>query len=131
MWKISKQSFGFVLTFSGPQSPEDLQAWLQEAQRQLQAPLPANWGVVVDMRELPALSAASQAVMQSGQQAFKRQGMVRSAVALSDAVTTMQFRRLARSSGIDQWERYINVQTVDNWQTAAKRWVVEGVEPPL
>ncbi len=131
MWKISKQSFGFVLTFSGQLNVQDLQAWLSEVRQVLQDPLPAQWGVVVDMRELPALSAECQDLIQSGQRAFKQRGMQRSAVALSDALTTLQFRRLARTTGIDQWERYINVQQVASWQTAAKRWVVDGQEPPM
>lgn len=130
MWKISKQSFGFVLTFASPMSAQDMQAWIAESKQMLAEPLPAGWGVVVDMRELSALTAEAQKLMQAGQALYKQAGMKRSAVAVRDAVTAMQFRRLARNSGIDQWERYINVQQVAQWQSAAKRWVVEGSEPP-
>lgn len=131
MWKISAQSFGFVLTFSGRIEPDEMHEWVMEAQRQLRGPLPANWGVIVDMRELEPLSPASQAVMVEGQKAFKQRGMQRSAVALKDAVTTIQFRRLARESGIDAWERYLNVQQLSAWQTTAKQWITMGVEPPV
>jgi anti-anti-sigma regulatory factor len=131
MWKISPQSFGFVLTFSGRIEPDEMRDWVSEARRQLHGTLPAGWGVVVDMRELEPLSAAAQAVMVEGQKAFKQRGMQRSAVALKDAVTTMQFRRLARESGIDAWERYLNVQQLPAWQSAAKHWVVDGTEPPV
>lgn len=130
MWKISKQSFGFVLTFASPMSAQDMQAWVTESKQVLSEPLPGEWGVVVDMRELSALTAEAQKLMQTGQALYKQAGMKRSAVAVRDAVTAMQFRRLARNSGIDQWERYINVQQVAQWQSAAKRWVVEGSEPP-
>lgn len=131
MWKISAQSFGFVLTFSGRIEPDEMREWVMEAHRQLKGPMPANWGVIVDMRELEPLSPASQAVMVEGQKAFKQRGMLRSAVALKDAVTTIQFRRLARESGIDAWERYLNVQQVSAWQAAAKQWVTSGTEPPV
>lgn len=130
MWKISKQSFGFVLTFASPMSAQDMQAWIAESKQALAEPLPAGWGVVVDMRELSSLTAEAQKLLQTGQALYKQAGMQRSAVAVRDAVTAMQFRRLARNSGIDQWERYINVQQVAQWQSAAKRWVVEGTEPP-
>lgn len=130
MWKISKQSFGFVLTFASPMSVQEMQEWVAESKRVLSEPLPSEWGVVVDMRELSALTAEAQKLMQTGQALYKQAGMKRSAVAVRDAVTAMQFRRLARNSGIDQWERYINVQQVAQWQSAAKRWVVEGTEPP-
>lgn len=130
MWQINPQSFGFVLTFSGRIDPAEMQAWAEAARRQLAGPLPPDWGVVVDMRTLEPLSAEAQQVMVEGQKAFKQRGMKRSAVALKDAVTTLQFRRLARSSGIDAWERYINVAQVVQWQHAAKQWVAAGIEPP-
>lgn len=129
MWNIARQSFGFVLTFEGALTPADLQAWRAQALRELAKLPPPGWGVVVDMRQLQPLSSEAQAVMVDGQQAFKKAGMKRSAVALNDAVATMQFRRLARQSGIDAWERYINVAETPGWQAAAKRWVVEGAEP--
>lgn len=130
MWNIARQSFGFVLTFEGSIQPAEMQAWVAEARKQLAAPLPASWGVVVDMRGLQPLSAEAQRLMVEGQVEFKQRGMKRSAVALKDAVTTIQFRRLARESGIDAWERYINVELTPQWQSAAKQWIVDGTEPP-
>jgi hypothetical protein len=67
MWKISPQPFGFVLTFSGRIEPDEMRDWVSEARRQLNGALPPGWGVVVDMRELEPLSAATQAVMVEGQ----------------------------------------------------------------
>ncbi|WP_022980699.1 hypothetical protein [Ideonella sp. B508-1] len=129
MWKISRQSFGFVLTFSGTLSQDDLHQWQAQVRQELKTPPTGTWGVVVDMRTLAPLSPEAQKLMVEGQQWFLKTGMKRSAVALSDAVVTMQFRRLARESGIDAWERYINAEATPNWQSAAKRWVVEAVEP--
>jgi len=129
MWNISKQSFGFVLTFSGDITAPEMRDWVADAKKQLAAPVPAIWGVIVDMRELRPLKQDVQAVMVEGQKAFKMRGMQRSVVALKDPVTTMQFRRLARASGIDAWERYIDVSVQPNWQTAAKQWILSEVEP--
>lgn len=129
MWNISRQSFGFVLTFKGSIELAEMGQWVAAAQRELSSPLPAGWGVIVDMRELLPLRQDAQAMLIEGQKSFKQQGMTRSSVALKDAVTTMQFRRLARTSGIDAWERYIDTSALPQWQTAAKQWVVSGIEP--
>jgi len=130
MFKIAKQSFGFVLTFAGKIDAKEMQEWVNATRKELAAPLPDVWGVIVDMRELQPLAVDVQTVMVEGQKLFKQRGMKRSAVALKDAVTTMQFRRLARESGIDAWERYINVEETQNWQSAAKQWITDAVEPP-
>lgn len=129
MWNISRQSFGFVLTFKGSIELEEMSQWVAAAQRELSSPLPAGWGVIVDMRELLPLRQDAQAKLIEGQKLFKQKGMTRSSVALNDAVTTMQFRRLARTSGIDAWERYIDTSAIAQWQTAAKQWVVAAIEP--
>lgn len=129
MWNIARPSFGFVLTFEGSIEAAEMAQWVAAARRELSNPLPPGWGVVVDMRELLPLRQDAQAKLIEGQKLFKQQGMTRSAVALKDAVTTMQFRRLARSSGIDAWERYIDTSALPQWQSAAKQWVVSGIEP--
>lgn len=129
MWNISRQSFGFVLSFKGSIELAEMGQWVAAAKVELLNPLPTGWGVVVDMRELLPLRQDAQAMLIEGQKLFKQHGMTRSAVALKDAVTTMQFRRLARTSGIDAWERYIDTSAILQWQTAAKQWVVSGIEP--
>ena len=47
--------------------------------------------------------------MQEGQKLFKNAGMERSVVILSTAMVTMQFKRIAKETGIYEWERYIEL----------------------
>lgn len=129
MWNISRQSFGFVLTFSGSLQLEELRQWQVQVRHELKTLPQGTWGVIVDMRALAPLPDEAQKLMVEGQQLFLKAGMKRSAVALNDAIITLQFRRLARQSGIDAWERYINAAGTSNWQSAAKRWVVDAIEP--
>jgi hypothetical protein len=130
MWKISRQSFGFVLTFSDKPDVAELTEWLQESRRQLSLALPDGWGLVVDMREMKPLGSGAQRVMTDGQKYYKERGMVRVAVVLNDPIAVLQFRRLARVSGVDKLERFISVAATPNWQVTAKRWVADGLEPP-
>jgi anti-anti-sigma regulatory factor len=131
MWKIQRPSFGFVLSLGGKLDAAEVKVFGASARDELAKPLPDGWGVVVDMREMSPLDAPAQEALVDVQKSFKARGMVRSVVILNDAITTMQQRRLARTSGIDKWERYINASAVSDWQSAAKHWVASGAEPPV
>lgn len=131
MWNVQRPSFGFVLTLAGRFSLDDVRAFGVACRSELDKPLPDGWGVVVDMRDLVPLGEKEQVSLVDIQKAFKARGMTRSVVVLKDAIATMQQRRLARQSGIDKWERYINASVVLDWQSAAKKWLTSSTEPPL
>jgi len=130
MWNISTQPFGFVITFSGQLDAANLQAWIDESRQRLAQPLPSDWGLIVDMRDLAPLTNDAQLLMTEGQSEYKKRGMSRVAVVLTDAITTLQFRRLGRSSGVASIERFINAASTPNWKIIAKQWVADGIEPP-
>jgi len=86
-----------------------MKQWVKESEKVLASQAP-GFGVFVDMRTLSALPPESQKHMEEGQKLFKQKGMVRSAVALNSAITTMQFKRIAIDTGIAKWERYLAPQ---------------------
>lgn len=127
MYAIKKESWGYNLRFSGFISTGEMEAWKTESSQQLRGAL-QGFGVFVDMHDLKPLAPETQEVMVSGQELFKKAGMQRSAVLVDSATTAMQFKRLAKESGIDQWERYLSSQqsgAVD----AALAWIKDGVDP--
>ncbi len=128
MYQIELKSSIYKLTFSGVLSPDDMKNWLNESKQQL-ASAPTKFGVFVDMRDMKPLSEDSQQYMKEGQAAFKSKGMVRSVVILNDTVTTMQFKRIARETGIDSWERYIDASRNPEWKKAGLDWLVNGLDP--
>jgi len=75
------------------------------------------------------ITAEAEKEMQNGQKLYKKSGMERSAVILSSAVVTMQFKRIAQETGIYQWERYIDASKVANWEEVAKKWLVNAEDP--
>jgi len=85
--------------------------------------------VFVDMRTLKPLPPDAQPIMVAGQQLYKEKGMQRSVVILADAVTTMQFRRLAKESGIYAWERYLDASSNADWKKVGEAWLTQGVDP--
>jgi hypothetical protein len=105
-----------------------MEQWLSESRKQL-AGIPAPFGVVVDMRTLSPLPADAKDVMVRGQKLYKEAGMQRSAVVLSNPITTSQFQRLAKESGIYAWERYIDASSEPNWQEKAVNWIKSASDP--
>ncbi len=128
MYKIEKTGYGVKLTFSGLIHVDEMKQWVAESQKTVKS-LPPKFGVFIDMRELKPLGSDSQSIMQSGQILYKQAGMERSVVILANALVTMQFKRIAKETGIYEWERYIDASKNANWEDAAKKWLVNKIDP--
>ena len=128
MYKIEKNNVGFHLTFGGTMTKDELYHWYAESEAALSAQQGA-FGVVVDMRTLSPLPADAQDVMVRGQAMYRSRGMQRSCVILEDAITTIQFMRLAKKSGIYAYERYLDASAYPDWRLRAIDWVEHGIDP--
>jgi hypothetical protein len=129
MYKIERKTSGYLLTFKGLIEKDEMQRWCSESRRALSTESAPQFGVIVDMRDLKPLPEDAQHEMVVGQQLYKEKGMNRSAVVLNNTVTTLQFKRLAKESGIYQWERYIDASKSPNWVDTAVAWVRDGRDP--
>ncbi len=125
MYKIERTDFGYKLTFGGLIRGEEMKEWLEESQ-QLLASAPSKFGVLVDMRQLEPLPPDAQPYMLEGQRAYKSSGMERSAVGLADRVITLQFMRIAKQTGIHEWERYVDASSEPDWEEVAMEWIDSG-----
>jgi len=105
-----------------------MKKWVEESRKALLT-APSEFGVFVDMRTLKTLPADAQAFMQEGQAHYKQKGMSRSVVILSNAMTKLQFTRIARETGIYQWERYIDASAVADWEKKGEAWVIYKIDP--
>jgi hypothetical protein len=128
MYRIDKQPYGFRLTFGGFIAKDEMSKWVAEAEKAL-ALVPGAFGVFVDMRTLKPLPSDSQQEMKKGQVLFKAKGMQRSVVVLCDAITTTQFRRIGKETGIDKWERYIDASANPDWESRGIAWLKTSQEP--
>jgi hypothetical protein len=128
MYKIQKTDLGFYLTFGGDMTKDELEKWYEDSEQVLtgqQAP----FGVIIDMRTLAPLPVEAQGAMVRGQSMYRSRGMQRSCVILDDAITTIQFMRLARQSGIFKYERYIDASAHRDWLAEARNWVRHAIAP--
>ena len=105
-----------------------MKLWVEESKKALVA-APASFGVFIDMRTLKPLPKEAQPIMGEGQKLFKAKGMQRSVVILNDTITTAQFRRIAKDTGIDAWERYIDASKTADWKAAGEAWLTKSQEP--
>ncbi len=128
MYKIEKTGYGVKLTFSGFIKTDEMKEWVAESQITVTS-LPPKFGVFVDMRELKALAPDVQLIMQEGQILYKKAGMERSVVILQSALVTSQFKRVAKESGIYEWERYIDSSKTPGWEETGKKWLVSKIDP--
>jgi hypothetical protein len=128
VYKIDRTDLGFELTFGGEVSKPELEKWFEESDQALTG-RHGQFGVIIDMRTLAPLSADAQEVMVRGQAMYRSRGMQRSCVILQDAITTIQFMRLAKMSGIYKNERYIDASAHKEWRQEAKAWIDQSITP--
>ena len=128
MYKIEQKDYGYKLTFADLINKDEMTKWVNDSKNAL-LNAPSNFGIFVDMRTLQPLSAEAVEIMQEGQKLFKTKGMARSVVILNNPTVTFQFKKIAKQSGIYQWERYIDASSVNNWEDVAINWIKNNVDP--
>ena len=130
MYNIQKTDYGVKLTFSGNINLDEMNKWVNDS-KQIIKGLSTEFGVFVDLRELKPLAGDVQTSMQEGQILFKKAGMQRSVVILANAILTMQFKRIAKETGIYNWERYIDASKFDNWESTGIDWLKNNIDPDI
>ena len=100
MYKIEKINCGLKITFKGFIDCYEMANWLSELKDAVGI-VNKDFGVIVDMTELNPLPENSTSILQQGQKYCKKMGMTRSVVIVNNVITKIQFRRLAKESGID------------------------------
>jgi anti-anti-sigma regulatory factor len=131
MYKIEKRPSGYILTFAGNINADEMQNWYDDSQKALRAETSSSFGVIIDMKDLLPLSSAAKDIMVGGQQLYKVKGMKKSAVLLNSSVIALQFKNIAKTSGIYATERYIDASSVPNAIKVAVDWVKDGIDPDL
>lgn len=129
VYKLEKKGNVFYQTWSDIFSEDEITKWIAESEKALAGIGGKPFCVFADLRKLKPLTPQAGALVAKGQEMYKKAGMERSVVILSDAITTMQFRRLAKQSGIDAWERYIDASKTPDFQKVGMDWLMFKTEP--
>lgn len=128
MYKIEKKGYGFKLAFGGSMKVDEVKRWVEESKTALVG-APKEFGVLIDMRTLQPLLEDAQTHMKEGQKLYKAKGMLRSVVILNSPIVTLQFKRIAKETGIYAWERHIDASAVTDWEKVGIDWISKGIDP--
>ncbi len=127
MYKITPTDYGLHLLLEGRISTIESQVLLSEMEKLCENSW-SHGGVFVDMRKLLPLEPKPQVNFEAVQRLAHKAGMTRSVAIVSNPTLAFQFKRIARHSGIYQWERYIP-STEPDWETKGLAWIIDSVDP--
>ena len=128
MHSIEQKSYGYKITLEGIVSVDEMKQWVEESRKAL-AGATKEFGVFVDMRTLKPVGTEAQSAMQEGQKLYKEKGMQRSVVILNSSIMKMQFQRIAKETGIYEWERYVDASSVEDFEKVGLNWLRDAIDP--
>lgn len=126
MYKIEKTEYGIKNTFSGNIDATEMNEWKKESEVLLED-MPKEFVVYIDMIGLKILSDDAKHIISEGQKIYRQKGMKRSVVVLKSATVALQFKNIARETGIYDYERYLSSEK-DDYEDKAMLWLLEGKE---
>lgn len=123
-----KTEYGYRINAPGFLSLAETRAWFEDLKR-LVGSSGQPFGLLVDIRSQRANPPEAQAIITEAMAWTKRAGLLRSAVVLDSAVAKIQTTRLAKTSGVYAWERYIDASKDLDWEKRAIDWIVHAIDP--
>jgi hypothetical protein len=128
MYELHETEYGLRIVTQGLIAKDEIQRMMQEAGRMVKGLRP-GFGVLHDMRGMFALPPEARDLMKRNMETAREAGMGRSAQILDDAITTLQFKRLAKDVGIADTTRQIDASRVADCDRAAIDWIEKGIDP--
>lgn len=123
MYKIEKTEYGIKNIFSGTIDASEMNAWKKESEALLEK-MSGDFVVYIDMIDLKVLSEDAKQIIAEGQKVYRKMGMKRSVVVLKSATVALQFKNIARETGIYDYERYLSSEK-DDYEKKAMLWLLE------
>jgi hypothetical protein len=121
--------YGLRTTAPGFITPPEAQAWFSDLQAKVAAKRGKSFGLIVDIRGQKANPPETQAIINKAMQWLKQNGLQRSVVVLDSAVARVQIMRIAKETGMYEYERYMDASKDTKWEEKALAWIVHGTDP--
>lgn len=128
MYTMERTTYGLFIKVRDSLSKAEAEQWVKDL-KAATTEINGEFGAFADLREVLLLSPESKDAVQAGEMYAREHGLVRSVIILSNEVTALQMKGIARCSGVYEWERYIDASTVDNWREVGENWVIHGIDP--
>lgn len=131
MYKIEIKDYGFKFTFAGFIKEFEMQEYFEQAKKALVNSGLKKYCVLVDNTGLKPLPPESKNIIDKAQRMFKKGGLIRSVLLLSNPVTTLQFKKIAKETGVYEYERFIDTSQTDDYEKIAEAWLTDAKDPDL
>jgi hypothetical protein len=123
--------FGIRIHCPGYITPVEMRAWLDDLKPRVLAFNGRPFGLLADARTQKANPPESQEIVKEAMVWLRSNGMERSVVVLDSTVALIQILRLAKSSGVYAYERYLDASKDPDWERKALDWIVRAIDPDL
>ncbi|RKG79886.1 hypothetical protein [Corallococcus terminator] len=124
-----RTEYGFRMNGSGYITPAEAKAWFEDLRMKVAVKKGRAFGLLVDIRGQKANPPETQEIIKTAMGWLKQNGMARSTVVLDSTVARLMMVRMAKQSGVYEWERYIDASKDPDWEHKAIDWIVNGAEP--
>lgn len=128
MIKYEIKDYGLYLKFSGIISINEATELTEWTENIVQL-MDSSSNVFVDMQEMEILPADCKEKIEEVQKILYKKGYSRSVVILSNEITAMQFKLIAKKTGIYEFERYIDASNNEDWEQFGMDWLLNAVDP--
>ncbi len=123
-----KTDYGLYFKFSGIIKLSEITEWKEWIVTTV-ADLDDGYAVFVDMREIDIMPAECKAEVEAVQKFCVSHNFSRSVIVLNDPMTAMQFKLIAKKTGVYEHERYVDASTCEDWEKKAMDWLLHAVDP--
>ncbi len=124
-----KTRYGFRINAPGFVTLPEARAWFEDLRRLVWESDRKTFGLLVDIRGQRANPPETQNVIKEAMVWMREAGLERSAVVLDSPVAKFQTTRLAKTSGVYAWERYLDASKDLDWERRAVDWIMHGIDP--
>jgi hypothetical protein len=124
-----KTAYGFRINAQGFVTLPEARVWFEDLKQLVGKKGGKPFGLLVDIRGQRGNPGESQEVIKEAMAWMKQAGLVRSAVVLDSTVAKIQTTRLAKTTGVYAWERYIDASKDLEWEKRAIDWIEHGIDP--
>jgi len=128
LYRIDITEYGVKISQSGIIKIEEAVEWAEKMLEILKNMKP-GFKLFADMRGIIPAGRDVQDIYSHIQQEFRANGLDKSVIVLDNALSVLQMKKTAKTSGVAKYERYLNSDKNDEWESQAIAWILEGTEP--
>ncbi|WP_257446257.1 hypothetical protein [Archangium lipolyticum] len=123
--------YGIRIHCPGYITPAEARAWFEDIKHKVLTLEGKPFGMLADARTQKANPPETQEIVKESMVWLRGHGMERSVVVLDSTVALIQILRLAKTSGVYAYERYLDASKDPDWERRSLDWIIRAIDPDL